>query len=145
MLPAISIRHRQYGFTLLEVLVALAIVAFALLAIIKTTSETTANIAYLRDKTLAQWVALDRLAELRSQSDWPTTGIRKDEIEQYGVEWQWIQEISETSEEHLRRVDISVIFADTGDEESPLITISGFLPDPAILESNNQKNQQPPQ
>ncbi len=56
-------RHR--GFTLLEVLVALAVLAIAMAALIKTGGENTRSAAYLRDKTLAQWVAMNVIAEQR--------------------------------------------------------------------------------
>lgn len=55
----------ERGFTLLEVLVALAILAIALGALIKAGSTNTANAVYLRDKTFAHWVALNTITEMQ--------------------------------------------------------------------------------
>ncbi len=119
------------GFTLLEVLVAMAIIATALMAIIKTTGTTAGNTAYLKEKTIAHWVAMDRLAELRAEQEWPSKGTTKDDVESFGQEWEWIQKVSETSIDDMRRVDLSVIPAG-GDEDFPLITMSGFLLNPEL-------------
>ena len=53
------------GFTLLEVLVALAVIAIALASIIKAVGTGAANASYLRDKTFAHWVAANRLAQMQ--------------------------------------------------------------------------------
>jgi type II secretion system protein I len=60
------VRHRpDGGFTLVEVLVALVVVAIGLAALMVAVSGTARTSGYLRDKTLAQWIALNRLAEVR--------------------------------------------------------------------------------
>ena len=58
-------RLRSRGFTLVEVLVALMIVAIGLAALMTAVSATARTSGYLRDKTLAQWIALNRLTEVR--------------------------------------------------------------------------------
>ncbi len=55
----------QHGFTLVEVLVALVVVAIGLAALMMAVSGTARTSGYLRDKTLAQWIALNRLTEVR--------------------------------------------------------------------------------
>jgi general secretion pathway protein I len=60
------VRHRpDAGFTLVEVLVALVVVAIGLAALMVAVSGTARTSGYLRDKTLAQWIALNRIAEVR--------------------------------------------------------------------------------
>jgi general secretion pathway protein I len=126
--------HRKiHGFTLLEVMVAMAVIGIALIAVIKSTSNTTANTIYLQQRTLAHWVALDRLAELRIEKDWPSRGVVKDDIEAFNQRWQWIQTTAETAEPNLRRVDVSVILTDSGDEDYPLATMSAFFLNPEII------------
>lgn len=56
--------RRNDGFTLLEVMIALAVLAIALAAVIDKSIEAGANVSYLRDRTLAHWVAENRLAEM---------------------------------------------------------------------------------
>ena len=64
--------HRtRRGFTLLEVLIALAIVALSAGALLGTITSSASNVAYLQDKTLAEWVALNRLTEIRIAQQMP--------------------------------------------------------------------------
>ena len=124
---------KQSGFTLLEVLVALAVVALALIAVVKSGGSITANTAYLQQKNIAQWIALDRITELESHQEWPGKGSRRDDVEMLGTTWTWIQQVSGTPYDDLRRVDVSVIEAN-GDEDFPLVTLSGFLLNPDLVQ-----------
>ena len=85
----------QHGFTLLEVLIALAIVAMAVGALLGTITSSASNISYLKDKTLAEWVALNRLTEIRISQQMPDTGKRTGNAEMGGMRWQWEQEVVE--------------------------------------------------
>lgn len=125
-------RRPQRGFTLLEVLVAMAVISVALTAIIKTGSDTTANTAYLKQKTYAHWVAMNRMSELQAEKDWPSVGTDSDRVEMMGQEWEWIQTTTETVEPNLRRVEVSVIFADGGDEDFPLVKMIAFFLNPQV-------------
>ena len=97
----------QRGFTLLEVLIAMAVISIALTAIIKAGSDTTANTAYLKEKTYAHWVAMNRMAELQAEKDWPSVGTDSDTVEIMGQEWEWIQTTTETVDPNLRLYDTS--------------------------------------
>jgi general secretion pathway protein I len=119
-------RRQQGGFTLLEVIVALAVLAITLGAIIKATGDYTANQAYLRDRTLALWVARNVLAEFQLENAWPNVGERKGTAEMGRAEWDWLALISQTEEAELRRVDVEVRPLDA-DETDPLVVLSGFL------------------
>lgn len=114
----------ERGFTLLEVLVALTIVAIALAAIIKSTGDAARNTAYLRDKTVAEWVALNRLAELRASRSYPATGTRSGSEEQANADWDWIQTVSESGQPGIRQVEIEVRPADS--KGDPLVRITGY-------------------
>lgn len=122
----------QRGFTLLEVLIAMAVIAIALTAIIKTGSNTTANTVYLKQKTYAHWVAMNHLAELQAEKNWPSVGSASDTEEMMGQKWEWIQKTTETVEPNLRRVEVSVILADGGDEDYPLVTMVAFFLNPQV-------------
>jgi general secretion pathway protein I len=119
--------ERAAGFTLIEVLVALAIIAFALVAVFGQLSQSASAAARLREKTLAHWVAIDRLTELRLSGAFPGAGESSDETEMANTRWRYEIKISETDTEKLRRADVSV--ASASQPERPLITVTGFLPE----------------
>jgi len=126
-------KDRDQGFTLLEVLIALVILALSLGAVIQTTGGYTANQAYLRDRTYAQWVAHNQLVLALMASDWPDTGQKKGEAEfpkagaeTGGREWRWVMQVTQTPEEGLRRLDIDVFLLNADGDDSPLASLSGF-------------------
>ena len=117
---------RSRGFTLLEVLVALTIVAVGLGALIRAVGVTAGNVAYLRDKTFASWVAENRIAELRLQPSWPAIARSNGREEMGGISWRWRLEVLATEDSDLRRMDISVTRDDEDDEDSSLVALVAF-------------------
>jgi len=120
------IRCRQRGFTLLEILVALAILALSMGAIIKASGDFTGNHAWLRDRTLATWVARNVLVGFQLENAWPSVGEQKGTQEMGRREWRWVARVSQTDEPKLRRLDVEVYLTET-DEEEPVTVLSGFL------------------
>ncbi|MDM8569905.1 type II secretion system minor pseudopilin GspI [Thiotrichales bacterium HSG1] len=100
--------NHHKGFTLLEVLVALAILAIAMSAIIKVMSENAKNASYLRDKTLAHWVAMNILTEIQVRGEWPNIGTKKGVAKMAERKWHWSLKISNTVDSELRRLEIKV-------------------------------------
>ncbi|MGF1643531.1 MAG: type II secretion system minor pseudopilin GspI [Thiotrichales bacterium] len=123
---------RQNGFSLLEVILALAVLALALAAIIQTTSSMTRNTAYLQDKTFAHWVAQNRLAELRLGDAWPDPGTTEGSERLAERPWRWEITVSNTPEPELRRVDVRVR-TETDPAETSIAIVTGFLRDPSKL------------
>jgi len=123
-------RCNAAGFTLLEVLIALAVLALSMGAIIKATSDYTSNQSYLRDRTMAMWVARNVLVQFRVEKEWPRVSERKGTAEMGHREWRWLAVISQTEEAELRRLDVKVFPIDSEDDESPLSVLSGFLVQP---------------
>jgi general secretion pathway protein I len=119
-------RRPPGGFTLLEVLVALAVLALTLAATIKAAGDYTANQAHLRDRTLATWVARNVLVEQQLENAWPRVGELKGSTEMGAREWRWLAIVSQTEEEELRRLDVEVRPYED-DEAEPLAVLSGFL------------------
>lgn len=118
------------GFTLLEVLVALTVIAFALGSIIKVAGSGAANASYLRDKTFAHWVAANHLAQMQTKDNpWPSRGDDDGKMEMAGREWFWTTEVLDTPDPDMRRVEIKVRMDD--DEDLPAVsTLTGFIVKP---------------
>lgn len=116
------------GFTLLEVLVALVIVALGLLAAFGQINQTLTVATRLRDKTLAHWVAMNEMTRLRVLENAPALGRRSDEVELAGTNWRYTVKVVKTPVKALRRVDISVVFADR--PNAVVTTLTGFLGTP---------------
>ncbi len=121
-------RHRR-GFTLIEVLVALAIVAFGLIAVFGQMSQTATAAFRLRDKTLASWVAHNKVTELRLSGEYPGVGTQSDDVEMANRRWHYEIKISKTEGDYLRRADVTVAFAE--EPNRPLATVVGFLAQPS--------------
>lgn len=118
------------GFTLVEVLVAVAIVALGLSGILLTINGMAASSTYLRDKTLANWVAQNHVTELRLANTWPDIGESTDDAEMAGQRWRLATEVVATPVEKLRRVNVSVAYAETPDD--PLVTVAAFVGEPSV-------------
>jgi len=99
---------RQRGFTLLEMLVAVAVLAIAMAAIITNGARYASGAASLRDKSIALWVARNHLAEIELLPNWPNIGKSNDDVKMGGIEWTWRTEVITTQDPTLRRLNIRV-------------------------------------
>lgn len=93
---------------MLEVLIALAVVAIGMLAVIGTAATSTRRAGELRDETFAHWVAMNELTTLRLAPAWPHLGTLKGYSDMAGQKWDWQAAASRTSDPGLLRVDIAV-------------------------------------
>ena len=116
---------RVGGFTLIEVLAALVIVALGMLGAIEAVTQSARNGAYLREKTLAHWIALNVITEKRLQQEPPAVAESSADVEFAGQRWRWSMQVTQTQVASLRRMDVSVRPADAPDS-SALATVTGF-------------------
>ena len=120
---------RARGFTLVEVMVALAIVAIALPALLMALYQQIDDTAYLRDKTLAYMVAENKLAEIRlviGSTRNLSAGKDSGLASMADRDWYWWVETKATEVEKFFRVDITVSL-DEQQQEQPLYTLSAFM------------------
>ncbi len=118
------------GFTLLEVIVALAVIAFALAAAVSAVSGNTRNAMSLQERTYAHWVAMNEMAELHLSQKWPSIKTSEGSELMAKHEWFWTMKVSKTPDDKdlIRRVDIRV--RSNEDDETPLVTLTGFVGKP---------------
>ncbi len=120
---------RRQGFTLVEVMVALAIVALALPALLVALSRQVDATGYMRDKSVAQMVAANKLTELRILArarESLLQGSDSGVSEMAGREWYWWLESQPTEVPAFYRIEIDVAL-DEGDRGTPLFSLVAFL------------------
>lgn len=119
---------KRDGFTLVEVLVALAIVSIALLASLRVAGGGTNSVGELRTHLLAAGVAENVLAEQRARAVWLPIGMQHGTEQQGGIDYFWREETVATPNPSFRRVDIRV-YAEPG-EAHEIGHLVGFLVQP---------------
>ena len=118
------VRRAAQGFTLVEILVALAVLAIALTAAARSLGAAIDTTVALRDRTLARWVAEDRLAQLELSKEWPDLDVKEGDADMGGRAFHWRQETGVTPAARMRRVDVSVLLPGT---DSILAKMTGFI------------------
>lgn len=114
------------GFTLLETLVALAILAISLAAIMRVSSGETLHTEALRLRLLADWVAQNQLNIHAARGDFPEVGITTGNETQAGINFNWEETVQGTPNPAFLRVEINVYSPD--DPKHVLRHLVGFLP-----------------
>ena len=112
------------GFTLIEVLVALAILAVALAAVVRSAGIAADGTIELKERLLATWIAQNRLAEYSARSLWPDVGTRAGNAEQGGIAFAWRETVTATPNPLFRRVEVRVYGPRT--PERTAATLVGF-------------------
>lgn len=106
------------GFLLLEVLVAIAVLAIALAALLAAAALETRSLADQKERAIARLVASNAIEELKLAEPWPAPGRRSGRVRMAGQEWRVELIIAATDEPTLRRVESRVARADMGEGAS---------------------------
>ena len=117
-------RSRASGFTLVEILIALAVLAIALTAAAHSVGAAVDTTVALRERMLARWVAEDRMADLELRGEWPALDTQEGDAEMGGRKFHWVQETGVTPVAKMRRVEISVMLPGV---KVPLVRLTGFV------------------
>lgn len=101
------------AFTLIEVMLALAIFSIAGVALIGSTNAALSNTRLLENKMYAGWVASNQLVEMKLENQWPPKNNHKGDVELAGQKWYWQQKVIKTTDDNLKAVVIEVSKNDT--------------------------------
>ncbi len=123
------------GFTLIEVMVALTIVALSLTAIGASTNQMIDAANTMRERTYASWVAQNKITELRLANEEPEASSTSGEVDFANVTWEWRAVVSESGVEDFYRVDVSVSLAGS---DYDIRTVTGFIGRPVPVGVANQ-------
>jgi general secretion pathway protein I len=107
---------KRNGFTLLELLVAMAIFATAGMAIMQASSAHIRSLSQLDDLTIASYIANNQMHLALIDKDWPGKEKSQQQVEMANRQWLWQQQLSKLPDNDLRLVQISVSLAETPDE-----------------------------
>jgi len=118
------------GFTLLEVLIAMAIFGMAAVGLISNITQYQSTQLTASQRTVAHWVAMNKLAETRLEKDWPNVGTTRGSSEMANRTWYWIQTVSKTTEKDLRQVEVEIRLEE--DDELKTTSFIGFIANKAI-------------
>jgi general secretion pathway protein I len=111
------------GFTLIELMVALTVLAIGMTAVLHTTSQAGHAGIFLKQKTIAHWVASNKAAELSINREWLEPGVTTGTETMAKQTWQWETEVRNTEVPELRLVIIRVSL--DGEEKASLTTFLG--------------------
>jgi len=115
------------GFTLVEVLVALTVVALGLTALMVAVSGTARTSGYLRDKTIAQWIALNRLTQVRLMVNKLGDNQDTGQIDFAGRKWHYDTRYFDTQFQSMKRVEVRVYPGDANTKSNPIAQSTGFM------------------
>ena len=126
-----AMRCTGRGFTLLELMVALAVLAIVAMAVFGSGGDTVRDLYALEQRTLARWVAENEITKMRLERLGSTEaialGTRRERVRQGERSWEVVKETKSTSNPWLRRVDVTVFVVEGGREVGPVDTVVAFM------------------
>lgn len=128
-------RRGRSGFTLVEVMVALAIIALSLTAVAAKMSRMIDTSNSMRERTYASWIAQNKITELRLANVIPEVSTTSGDVEYANQTWRWRAVVSESGIENLFRVDVEVLYADS---DAVIRKVTGFIGEPVIPGQSNR-------
>lgn len=111
-MPRRLTKKLQRGFTLIEVMLAMAVFAVAGVALVDNASITFKNLSRIETQVMANWVASNQLVEVTVEEKWPPQNNKKGKVELGGREWFWLQKVIKTADDNMRAVVIEVRIAE---------------------------------
>ena len=123
-------KSKSVGFTLIEVMIALAIFAVAVASLSTAMHGNVRNADYLKEKTIANWIANNKLVEIHAANTYPPLQDRSDKIEYAGAEWVVTTKVQKAQTKMpIRIVEVSVGRENSDDEVDYFSTITAIVSD----------------
>ena len=117
--------RRVQGFTLIEVMLALAVFSIAGIALLNTSSNNARNIGHLESTMFANWVAANQLVEASLEKKWPPKNNLKGEVELASRAWFWQQKVLKTGDKDMRAIVMEVRLHE--DDELPVSSLTTYV------------------
>jgi len=123
------INHRQpkksLGFTLIEVMLAMAVFSIAGIALLNAAVNNARNIGHLEDKMFANWVAANQLVSAHLIERWPPKNNLKGNVELAGRTWFWQQKVAKTQDKNMREIVMEIRLKE--DDELAISSLTTFV------------------
>lgn len=119
------IKRLQRGFTLIEVMLAMAVFAIAGVALLGGADNNFRNLSHLETTIMANWVASNQLVEVSLDESWPPKNNKKGKVELAGREWFWKQKVVKTEDKNMRSVVMEIRLNE--DDERATASLTTFL------------------
>ena len=116
--------RQMAGFTLIEVIVALFILSFALVSSIQLFKNTSHGMVFLKQHQVAHWVGMNYLTQQQIDPSFPKIGITSSKTEMLGKTWYVDAQVIKTPDENIRKILVQV-FDKKGDKE-PIFSANGY-------------------
>ena len=114
------------GFTLIEVLMALAILAIAGMSMLRLAGDNIRNTSHIEQKAIALWVADNQLTGIRLSRKWPATSWKEIQQDMAGQEWYVRYRSIKTTQDDFRAVEVEVRTS-RNDKEPPLAFLQTYM------------------
>ena len=124
-------RLRSTGFSLVEVLFALFLVAMVIGVSTKVVGDSVRNVSSLKESTFARWVALNQLDAYKieiAQGAMPSASGDSGEAEMGNMNWRWVRNVTTSASDDLLEVRVTVYRADDAGDDDPIMNVKGYIP-----------------
>jgi general secretion pathway protein I len=118
---------KQLGFTLLEVMLAMAVFAVAGVALMSAAGSNARNLSQLEQQMFAQWVASNQLVNASIDSTWPPKNNKSGSEKMAGREWSWQMKVLKTADKNMRAIEVEVRLDDGQEQSKPLASFITYV------------------
>jgi general secretion pathway protein I len=116
---------KSLGFTLIEVMLAMAVFSIAGIALLSAATNNMRNIGYLEDKMFANWVAANQLVTNNLVAKWPPKNNVKGDVELAGRLWFWQQKVIKTTDKGMRAIVMEIRLK--ADDKLPISSLTTYV------------------
>jgi len=123
----LAVTQKQRGFTLLEVMLAMAVFAVAGVALIGAAGNNARNLSQLEQQMFSQWIASNQLVNASLDSTWPPKNNRSGTEEMAGREWHWRMKVLKTPDKNMKAIEVEVRLDDGQEQSKPISSLMTYV------------------